>query len=73
MTREEKNEWERKANSGLVKECFNPAFILSLTATALLTQIAKGEINLQELAKRELEDRGYGINGQLVGFNKVIE
>jgi hypothetical protein len=54
------------------KDELNPAFILSLTATELLSKIAKGEINLQELAKRELENRGQNIDGVWVGFKHEI-
>jgi hypothetical protein len=72
MTRKEMKEWTLKAMSGEVKDELNPAFILSLTETELLSKIAKGEINLQELAKRELEDRGKNIDGSWVGFESKI-
>jgi hypothetical protein len=72
MTRKEMKEWTSKAMSGEVKDELNPAFILSLTETELLSKIAKGEINLQELAKRELEDRGQNIDGAWVGFESKI-
>ena len=52
MTRKEMKDWNAKAQAGTVKDELNPAFILSLTATELLSKIAKGEINLQELAKK---------------------
>ena len=58
MTRREYQTWINKADFGSVKDELNPAFILSTVATSLLSQIAKGEIHLQELAKRELENRG---------------
>ena len=72
MTRKELKNWNAKAEAGTVKDDLNPAFILSLTATELLSKIAKGEIDLQELAKRELENRGQNIDGIWVGFNKEI-
>jgi hypothetical protein len=72
MTRKEMNEWNLKAESGILDDELNPAFILSLTATELLSQVAKGKINLQELAKRELENRGCDINGLWVGFQCEI-
>ena len=61
MTRKEMKDWNAKADAGAVKDELNHAFILILTATELLSKIAKGEINLQELAKRELENRGQNI------------
>ena len=72
MTRKEMKDWNAKADAGAVKDELNPAFILSLTPTELLSKIAKGEINLQELAKRELENRGQNIDGVLVGFKHEI-
>ena len=72
MTREEIKDWNKKAQYGIVIDELNPAFILSLTATELLSKIAKGEINLQELAKRELENRGRNIDGAFAGFGKEI-
>ena len=51
----------------------NPKFNLTLTANSLLSKIAKGEINLQELAKRELENRGHNIDGFWDGFNHKIK
>jgi hypothetical protein len=73
MTRKEIKEWNEKAQAGSVKDDLNPAFILSLTATELLSKIAKGEINAMELAKRELENRGLNIDGSWVGFNIEIK
>lgn len=72
MTRKEMKDWNAKAQAGTIKDELNPAFILSLTATELLSKIAKGEINLQELAKRELESRGQNIEGIWVGFKHEI-
>lgn len=72
MARKEMNDWNQRAEIGTVSDELNPAFILSLTATELLSKIAKGEINLQELAKRELENRGQNINGAWVGFKSEI-
>lgn len=72
MTRKEMKDWNAKADAGIVKDELNPAFILRLTATELLYKIAKCEINLQELAKRELENRGQNIDGVWVGFKHEI-
>lgn len=46
----------------------NPAFILDMASNAILGMIAKGEINIQDLAKRTLESRGYDEDGNWVGF-----
>ena len=73
MTREEFKQFNTKASTGTLKDDLNPIFILSLTANELLYKIAKGEINVQELAKRELENRGLNIDAVWVGFNKEIK
>jgi hypothetical protein len=72
MTRREINDWNLKATIGLIDDELNPAFIFGLTSSELLSQIAKGEINAQELAKRTLENRGLDINGKWVGFKHDI-
>lgn len=72
MTRKEMTEWNRKAEYGEIQDHLNPAFIFSGIDTELLSKIAKGEINAQELAKRELENCGRDINGKWVGFNHEI-
>lgn len=72
MTREEMQLWETRAQYGRVPDELNPAFILSCTATELLSEVAKGNINLQELAKRELENRGLNIDGVWAGFKHQI-
>lgn len=69
MTRNEYKDWTNKADTGEIADNLNPIFILSLTASELLSKIAKGEINAQELAKLELENRGLDIDGKWVGFN----
>jgi hypothetical protein len=72
MKRDEVKLWNTKAVFGLIPDDLNPIFIFSLTANELLSKIAKGEINSQELAKRELENRGMNIDGQWVGFKHEI-
>lgn len=57
MTRAEYNKWESKAIAGTVSDDNNPIFILSTCNNAMLTDIASGKINLQDLAKIMLERR----------------
>ncbi len=73
MTRTDYRLYNSKAESGTLQDEVNPIFILNSTATTLLTQVINGEIDLKELAKRELENRGLNAAGQWVGFNKTIE
>ncbi|MBS33960.1 MAG: hypothetical protein CMO68_06085 [Verrucomicrobiales bacterium] len=47
----------------------NPAFLFSITATELLIKIAKGEIDANQLARKELENRGLSHDGVWVGFS----
>ena len=72
MTRTEFKQYSTKADSGEISDEMNPIFILRGTSTALLTRILTGEIDLKELAKRELENRGLNAAGKWVGFNKEI-
>ncbi len=49
----------------------NPNYIFSLTATVLLVQIAKGEIDAVDFARKELANRGLGRHGLWVGFREA--
>ncbi len=51
----------------------NPQYMFQTTAIKLLSQIAKGEIDAVDLAKRELASQGRDINGVWVGFGKAVE
>lgn len=51
----------------------NPNYLFSMTATTLLVQIAKGEINTGEYAKSELANRGIGMSGTWVGFKEAAK
>lgn len=59
------------AMSGTMRDELNPAFILSGVCLELVCKIAKGEINIQDLALLELEGRGYDKNGFWIGFKKI--
>jgi len=48
----------------------NPNFIFNGVDTSLLLSAAKKEINLMDLAKKELANRGVGGDGQWVGFER---
>lgn len=51
---------------------FNPAFIFSGVHSKLLSAILKKEIDIIDLAKKEMENRGLDKNGKWVGFGKKI-
>ena len=51
-----------------ISDELNPAFLFSTTWTALLTQIAKGEIDANFYARKELANRGLDLNGNWIGF-----
>ena len=51
----------------------NPNMIFQGTYTELLVKAAKGEIDLNELAKSELAARGLDQHGEWVGFKKAAE
>jgi len=73
MTREDFKKWNTAGLTGTCPDELNPAFIFHMTAIELLCKIAKGEINAQELAKRQLEANGFNIDGQWAGFKHEIE
>lgn len=49
------------------------ALVLQTAATALLAAAARGEIDLNEMARREMASRGLDKNGKWVGFAKAAE
>lgn len=70
MTR---SEFKKAQNNESIKEDNNPAFAFDGISSHLLSELAKGNINGQELAKRVLETRGQDINGNWAGFNHQID
>lgn len=66
-------EYHEKAFTGEIEDEQNPAFILSGVSVQLLSRVAKGEFDLKELAKRELENQGMNINGKWAGMNHAIK
>lgn len=51
----------------------NPAYIFSGTDTDLLVAAVNGEIDLDELARAELANRGLDKKGKRVGFDKAAK
>ncbi len=51
----------------------NPAYIFNSTWTELLLKLADGTLNPQELARKEMANRGLGRNGEWVGFVQAKE
>ena len=51
-----------------IRDEVNPKFVLQGTATELLVQAASGRIDLNELARQELANRGLGRDGEWIGF-----
>ena len=51
----------------------NPSFIFSGIHSKLLSAILKNEIDIIDIAKKEMENRGLDINGKWVGFGKEID
>lgn len=44
---------------------------IQIAKTKVLLAIARGEIDLNRIAKEELAARGLGLNGEWVGFEKA--
>jgi len=55
--RELVKKWGHQAMTGTISDLQNPIFIFSITSTDLLKQVAKGELNITQLALLELEAR----------------
>lgn len=72
MNRAEYSKYSKMSQEGEISDNINPIFILQGCNTELLVKVLNGEINLVELAKRELENRGLDKNGNWVGFKKSI-
>ena len=45
---------------------------IQIAKTKVLLAIARGEIDLNRIAKEELAARGLGLNGEWVGFQKAL-
>ena len=65
--------YQEKAVSGEVTDNLNPSLMLQGIDSRLLAKVLAGEIDLNELAKREMEGRGLNAKGEWVGFNKTIK
>ena len=65
-------EWQELEKAEISEEN-NPYFLLATISSELISKIAKGEINVQEVAKRTLEDRNLDIDLNWVGFGKEIK
>ncbi|MCL5884370.1 MAG: hypothetical protein M1377_03320 [Deltaproteobacteria bacterium] len=44
---------------------------IQIAETKVLTAVARGEIDLNRIAKEELAARGLGLHGEWVGFQKA--
>ncbi len=60
-------------NEQHIPDELNPRYIFSSTRNALLIDILSGKVNPQELAARELANRGYDHYGKFVGFGRAEE
>lgn len=73
MNREEYKKWVDKANEGTIEDELNPIFVFNGIRSEILVEIINGKFNLEELAKREMENRGLDKNGKWVGFDNEID
>ena len=56
-----------------ISDSQNPVFIFSMTSTDLLLAAAAGLIDLNQLARKQLANRGLDANGKWVGFDRAAE
>lgn len=49
----------------------NPELMLNMTASELLIKVAKGEIDIQKLVRKELANRGIDDQRSWIGFDKA--
>ena len=60
-------------NINNIPDDLNPKFLFSTTASTLLVNALNGTINLQDLAAKELANRGLDGHGKWVGFDRAAE
>jgi hypothetical protein len=71
MTQEQINYFRAAASLGLIPDEENPLFIFSLTNAGLLLDIANGKMDMVQLARMEMRNRGLDVKtGKWVGWNK---
>ncbi len=46
----------------------NPNFIFEMTGHSLLMDIVNGKVDLMQLARNQMANRGLGRNGEWIGF-----
>ena len=51
----------------------NPEYLFNGINNSILIAAIKGEIDLVKLAKKEMANRGLGLNGEWIGFKKAEE
>ena len=56
-----------------ISDSQNPVFIFSMTSTDLLLAAAAGLIDLNQLAREQLANRGLNAEGKWVGFDRAAE
>ena len=56
-----------------ISDSQNPVFIFSMTSTDLLLAAAAGLIDLNQLARKQLANRGLDANGKWVGFDRAAD
>lgn len=49
----------------------NPELMFNMTASELLIKVAKGEIDIQKLVRKQLSDRGIDDQRNWIGFDKA--
>lgn len=62
------SENQKAATEGTTPDEMNPIFLLSGVRNDMLVEIAKGNIDVQDLAKYALAGRGYSNEGTWIGF-----
>ena len=67
------NATERNNQTNELPDDLNPEMIFNGTADALLVMAVNGEIDLADLAKAALANRGLDKSGTWVGFQKARE
>lgn len=60
----------KKEIDGIPDE-LNPDLMLNMTASGLLVKVAKGEIDIQKLVRKELAARGIDDQRNWIGFDKA--
>lgn len=68
MTEDQIRKYNRAAEEGTIPDAENPLFLFSITHTKLLVKLLSGKLDVEQLVRMELRNRGLNDKGKWIGF-----